>query len=134
MTREEIIEQIIALRIKDDKDSKLERWSLENKLDGTLPIIIDGDLGEDQEQVNQDKYGREDEIYHYLGCPNTTIKRKYPNSFPITCHGIEYDRSQDITAILKANKKKYLRITIEELDIEDSKCNTCDKRFICLTI
>jgi hypothetical protein len=109
------------------KEARIEQMKVEYKLDQTLPIVIEGFLGEDEQQVDENEHGIVNELYHYLGCPNIDPKKPFSNK-------VLYDRLRDITEILKANDTKFLRVTIEAIELGSGEnCPTCEKRFQCLT-
>jgi hypothetical protein len=91
------------------------------KINSALPIIVEGYLDEDDAEEDGIR-----EIYHYVGCPDLNSHR--------VLQSIRYDRLQDITDILLQNTGKYIRVTIEAIDIGNrDKCETCCDRFRCLT-
>ncbi len=110
------------------KALKLEKLGVESHLATDLPISIEGYVGEDEEQVDQDEHGYRMEIYHYLGCPvfPTNHNRHYGT--------VRYNKFQDLTEIFKMNTGKYVKVTVEEIPLgEGGNCGKCDNRFKCLT-
>ena len=107
---------------------KIKKLCVESQIIATLPVEIEGFVGEDEDEVDQDERGRVMEIYHYLGCP------VFPTDHPRHYGTVGYNKFQDITEILKQNTGKFLRVTIEALPLgETEECAKCDKRFQCLT-
>lgn len=103
-----------------------EALCLKSQALAVLPIQIEGFLGEDDEEVDHDEHGRVMEIVRWLGCPNLNSKAYYPT--------VAYEFQNDISEIFKLNAGKYLRITIEAIDVKDrSKCDTCLDKFKCYT-
>jgi len=96
-----------------------------------LPITIEGYLGNDNQEVDRDEYGRIVENFYYLGCPNLDSEHK------LGWYGqprFIYDVEKDITDILQNNLGKYIRITIEAVEIGGrAECEVCKRRFECLT-
>jgi len=90
---------------------KQKKMGLECKLDAMLPVTIEGFLGQDEEQVDQNEHGTVNEIYYFLGCPNLEETRWREK--------VKYDRQQDISEILKANEGKLMRVTIEAVELGD---------------
>lgn len=110
------------------KKIKIRKLCLESQVATTLPIQIEGYVGEDSEQVDQDEHGTVQELYHYLGCPI------FPTDHPRHYGTVGYDKFKDLTDIMKHNTGKFLRITIKEIPLgEGEDCDKCVNRFKCLT-
>jgi len=107
---------------------KIKKLCAESQIIATLPVEIEGFVGEDEDEVDSDERGRLMEIYHYLGCP------MFPKDDSRHYGMIIYNKFQDITEILKHNTGKFLRVTIEAIPLGETEiCMKCDKRFKCLT-
>jgi len=107
---------------------KIKKLCAESQIIASLPVEIEGFVGEDEDEVDHDEHGRVMELYHYLGCPI------FPTNHPRHYGVVGYDKFQDITEILKQNTGKLLKVTIEAIPLgETEKCAKCDKRFKCLT-
>jgi hypothetical protein len=104
-----------------------EAGRLTDELVKILPVTFEGYLGVDDEEVDRDEHGSIRETLHYVGCPNL----KDPNS---RAYGIVDCDGDTITEVLKANAGKFVRITIETVDIDcRKKCENCQERFKCFT-
>ncbi len=115
----------IRNRLRDIKRKKL---AIESHVASELPVVLEGYVGEDEEQVDQTEVGVVNEVYHYLGCPvfPTEHNRHYGT--------IKYDKFRDLTEIFKMNTGKFIRVIIEEIPLgEGQNCGTCENRFKCLT-
>jgi len=113
---------------------KIKKMCVESQIATTLPIEVEGFLGEDlSDEVDRDERGTIREIYYYLGCPifpkeDSEVKKYWRSGT------IGYDRFKDLTEILKYNTGKFLKITIETIPLgEGEACAKCDERFRCLT-
>ena len=110
------------------KSLKLEKLGLESHIATDLPITIEGYIGEDEEQVDQDEHGTVNEVYHYLGCP------VFPTDRPRHYGTVRYDKFRDLTEIFKMNTGKYVKVSVEEIPLgEGEDCGKCENRFKCLT-
>lgn len=111
------------------KQIKIKKMCVESQIATSLPIQIEGFLGEDVgDEVDRDEHGSIREIYHYLGCPI------FPNGHPRHYGTVGYDRFKDLTEILQHNTGRFLRVTIEAVPLgETDNCEKCNKRFQCLT-
>ncbi|MDD2730935.1 MAG: hypothetical protein PHW33_02300 [Candidatus Portnoybacteria bacterium] len=110
------------------KNLKLEKLGLESHIATDLPITIEGYVGEDEEQVDQDEHGVVNEVYHYLGCP------VFPKEHNRHYGTVQYDKFRDLTEIFKMNTGKYIRVSVEEVPLGDGEsCGKCENRFKCLT-
>lgn len=111
------------------KQVKIKKLCVESQIATSLPIEVEGFLGEDVgDEVDRDEHGTIREIYHYLGCPI------FPNEHPRHYGTVGYDRFKDLTEILQHNTGRFLRVTIEAIPLgETENCEKCDKRFKCLT-
>ena len=107
---------------------KLEKLGVESHIATDLPITIEGYIGEDEEQVDQDEHGVVNEVYHYLGCP------VFPKEHNRHYGTVQYDKFRDLTEIFKMNTGKYIRVSVEEVPLGDGEsCGKCENRFKCLT-
>ncbi len=110
------------------RDLGLQEMTLVSQLQCKFPMTMCGYVGEDEEDVEQNEHGTVWKITHWLGCPKLDSKTPRPKD------AIRYDPLADITQVLELNKGKYLKITIQALDIgERPKCEKCKERFVCLT-
>lgn len=113
---------------KSYNDLRVKRLCLISQLSAALPLTMEGYLGEDCEEVGRDEHGSIRQVYHYLGCPS------FSTSSAFNYGRIQCDDLKDITNILQNNIGKYLRITIEAIEIgERAECEHCNERFKCLT-
>ena len=111
------------------KQVKIKKLCVESQIATSLPIAVEGFLGEDVgDEVDRDEHGTIRELYYYLGCPI------FPNEHPRHYGTIGYDRFKDLTEILQHNTGRFLKVTIEAIPLgETENCEKCDKRFKCLT-
>jgi len=101
---------------------------LKSQAQAVLPVQIEGFLGEEVEEVDHDEHGRTMEIGWWLGCPNVNRETYFSPK-------LQYSFENDISEILKLNAGKYLRVTIEAIDVGSrGKCETCPDRFKCYTM
>ena len=96
-------------RFLDERSKCLaEANKLELEYVSNLPLIVEGF------PVVGDSEG-------WIGCPDFG-------------EGYNYNWYQNVLEILGANEGKYLRVTIEEIGIDDrKKCGSCQDRFKCFT-
>jgi len=107
-------------------DLRIKRLCLISQLSAALPLTIEGYLGEDEEEVDRDEHGSVRQINYFLGCPSFSKGFNYGK--------IQCDDLKNITNILQNNVGKYLRITIEAVEVgERAECEHCNERFKCLT-
>jgi len=105
---------------------KIKKLCVESQIATSLPIEIEGFLGEDSEEVDHDERGIIRDNVYYLGCPNFGMGRLH--------NYVVYDRFKDLTEILQHNTGRFLRVTIEAIPLgEMEACAKCDNRFKCLT-
>ena len=110
------------------KAIKLQKFCIESQIANTLPIMIEGYVGEDNNEVEQNEHGIVQEVYHYLGCP------VFPQENSRHYGALLYDKFKDLTDIFRNNTGKFLRVSIEEIPLgEGEDCGKCKNRFKCLT-
>lgn len=121
-------------RIKDElrqlrKEYQIELLKVQEEYLNATPIVIEGFVDYQEEEIEYDERGRTIELSWFLGCPDEDKQQAWFRRHP----KLTYHKFDDISQLLAHFDGKYIKITVEVPSEDERQCNFCEKRFKCLT-